>query len=174
MSSNAGATWASVHGVHAAHHAMAWDPTTPAGPAARVYEGNDGGFYDSINNAVSFTEAANEPWTQGYTVDVGEQTPERVVGGAQDNGCLRSWNSAGVVTGAWGSYGGCGDGEYTLIDYTDQVVYACSQFGSCRRSTNGGITSSTIGATPQTGATGRRRSCSTPTARRSCTTAATF
>jgi hypothetical protein len=158
VSSNAGATWTSVPGVHADHHAMAWDPTTPAGPAARVYEGNDGGFYSSTTNAVSFTEAANEPWTQFYTVDVGEQTPERVVGGAQDNGCLRSWNSAGVVTGDWGSYGGCGDGEYTLIDYSDQnFVYACSQFGSCRRSTNGGNTSSTIGAT-----TADRRNWETP------------
>jgi hypothetical protein len=157
VSSNGGATWASVPGIHVDHHAMAWDPTT-SGATARVYQGNDGGFYSSSDNAVSFTEGANEPWTQFYTVDVGEQTPERVVGGAQDNGCLRSWNSAGAVTGNWGSYGGCGDGEYTLIDYTDQnFVYACSQFGSCRRSTNAGNTSSTIGAT-----TSDRRNWETP------------
>jgi hypothetical protein len=91
---------------------------------------------------------------------VGEQNPERVVGGTQDNGCLRSWNSAGVVTGIWGSYGGCGDGEYTLIDYTDQnFVYGCSQFGSCRRSSDGGNTSSSIGVT-----TSDRRNWETPIA----------
>jgi len=157
MSSDAGATWASAPGIHVDHHAMAWDPTT-SGASARVYEGNDGGFYGSSDNAVSFTEATNEPWTQFYTVDVGEQSPERVVGGAQDNGCLRSWDSTGAVTGTWGNYGGCGDGEYTLIDYADQnFVYACSQFGSCRRSTDGGNTSSTIGTT-----TADRRNWETP------------
>jgi Sortilin, neurotensin receptor 3, len=157
VSADGGATWASVPGVHADHHAMAWDPTT-SGAAARAYEGNDGGFYNSADNGTSFTEAANEPWTQFYTLDVGEQNPERVVGGAQDNGCLRSWDSTGAVTGNWGSYGGCGDGEYTVIDYTDQnFVYGCSQFGSCRRSSNAGNTSSTIGAT-----TADRRNWETP------------
>jgi hypothetical protein len=147
VSTNGGASWSSVAGVHVDHHAMAWDPTT-SGASARAYEGNDGGFYRSTDNATTLTEAANEPWTQFYTVDVGEQSPERLVGGTQDNGCLRSWSSAGVVTGAWGSYGGCGDGEYTLIDYKDQsFVYGCSQFGSCRRSTDAGNTSSTLGAT---------------------------
>jgi hypothetical protein len=156
-STDGGANWRTVGGLHADHHAMAWDPTT-SGAAARAYEGNDGGFYTSTDNASSFTEAANEPWTQFYTLDVGEQHPERVVGGSQDNGCLRSWNAAGEVTAAWGSYGGCGDGEYTVIDYTDQnFVYACSQFGSCRRSTNAGNTSSTIGAT-----TSQRRNWETP------------
>jgi hypothetical protein len=48
-----------------------------------------------------------------------------------------------VVTGDWGSYGGCGDGLYTLIDPNDQnFVYACSQFGSCTRSVNAGNNSS--------------------------------
>jgi hypothetical protein len=137
VSTNGGATWANSTSLHVDHHAMAWDPTT----AGRVYEGNDGGFYWSTANGTSgtWTEALNEPWTQFYTTDVSEQTADRVVGGSQDNGCLRSWNSAGVVTGDWGSYGGCGDGEYTLIDPSDQTfVYACSQFGSCTRSVNAG------------------------------------
>jgi hypothetical protein len=136
-SSNAGATWANVNNLHADHHAMAWDPAVPG----RAYEGNDGGFYWSTGNGASgtWTEAQNEPWTQFYTVDVSEQSADRIVGGAQDNGCLRSWNSAGVVTGAWGSYGGCGDGLYTVIDPSNQNnVYACSQFGVCSRSVNAG------------------------------------
>jgi Sortilin, neurotensin receptor 3, len=156
-SSNGGATWANVNNLHADHHAMAWDPTTPG----RAYEGNDGGFYFSNNNGVSgsWTEAQNEPWTQFYTVDVSEQDATRIVGGAQDNGCLRSWNSAGVVTGDWGSYGGCGDGLYTVIDPADQNnVFACSQFGSCARSTNGGNNSTRfINAT-----TADRRNWETP------------
>jgi photosystem II stability/assembly factor-like uncharacterized protein len=156
-STDGGATWSSVPGLHVDHHAMAWDPTT-SGASARVYEGNDGGVYFSTDNATTFTEATNQPWTQFYTLDVGEQNPERLVGGTQDNGCLRSWNSSGAVTGEWGSYGGCGDGEYTLIDPTDQnFVYGCSQFGSCRRSTDAGNTSTTIGAT-----TSQRRNWETP------------
>jgi photosystem II stability/assembly factor-like uncharacterized protein len=137
LSENAGATWISVNNLHVDHHAMAWDPTTPG----RVYQGNDGGFYWSTGNGatLTWTEANNEPWTQFYTVDVSEQDPARVVGGTQDNGCLRSWDSTGAVPGPWGSYGGCGDGLYTLIDPTDQnFVYACSQFGNCARSVNAG------------------------------------
>jgi Sortilin, neurotensin receptor 3, len=136
-STNGGATWANVNNLHADHHAMAWDPNTPG----RAYEGNDGGVYWSAGNGASgtWTEALNEPWSQFYTVDVSEQTANRIVGGTQDNGCLRSWNSAGVVTGAWGSYGGCGDGLYTVIDPSNENnVYACSQFGVCARSVNAG------------------------------------
>jgi photosystem II stability/assembly factor-like uncharacterized protein len=51
------------------------------------------------------------------------------------------------VVANWGSYGGCGDGLYTVIDPSDQnFVYACSQFGSCRRSVNAGNTSSSYTA----------------------------
>jgi hypothetical protein len=156
-SSNGGTSWANVTNLHADHHAMAWDPATPG----RAYEGNDGGFYFSTGNGASgtWTEAQNEPWTQFYTVDVSEQDATRVVGGAQDNGCLRSWNSAGVVTGAWGSYGGCGDGLYTVIDPNDQnFVYACSQFGVCSRSVNAGNNST--GFTNAT--TAARRNWETP------------
>jgi hypothetical protein len=141
---NGGATWSNVNNLHADHHAMAWDPTT-SGATARAYEGNDGGFYvsNANGNTSTWTESANEPWTQFYTVDVSEQDAGRVVGGAQDNGCLRSWNSAGTVVPNWGSYGGCGDGLYTVIDPSDQnFVYACSQFGSCSRSINAGNNSS--------------------------------
>jgi photosystem II stability/assembly factor-like uncharacterized protein len=152
-----GATWTTIGSLHADHHAMIWDPTTPG----RVFEGNDGGFYRSTGNGASgtWTEATNEPWTQFYTVDVSEQDGTRIVGGTQDNGCLRSWNSAGEVTGAWGSYGGCGDGLYTVIDPSNQNnVYACSQFGVCSRSTNAGnLSTRFISAT-----TADRRNWETP------------
>jgi sortilin (neurotensin receptor 3) len=154
-STNGGLTWGSVSSLHADHHAMAWDPTTPN----RVYQGNDGGFYRSTANGAngSWVKATNQPFTQFYTVDVGEQDPTRLVGGTQDNGCIRSWNSSGVVTGSWTSYG-CGDGLYTLIDYADQNrVYGCSQFGSCNRSTNAGNSNSGFGAT-----TSARRNWQTP------------
>jgi hypothetical protein len=157
---NGGSSWSNINNLHADHHSMAWDPTT-SGATARVYEGNDGGFYvsNANGNTNTWTEALNEPWTQFYTVDVSEQEAGRVVGGTQDNGCLRSWNSAGAVVPNWGSYGGCGDGLYTVIDPSDQnFVYACSQFGSCSRSINAGNNSS--GYTGQT--VSQRRNWETP------------
>ncbi|MFU8876445.1 WD40/YVTN/BNR-like repeat-containing protein, partial [Micromonospora sp. SL4-19] len=157
VSANAGSTWSNVTSLHADHHAMAWDPNT----ANLAYQGNDGGFYRSASNGANgtWTKAQNQPWTQFYSVDVSEQSIDRIVGGAQDNGCLRSWNSSGVVTGAWGSYGGCGDGLYTVIDPSNHnFVYACSQFGVCSRSVNGGNNSSSF----TNATTSNRRNWQTP------------
>jgi photosystem II stability/assembly factor-like uncharacterized protein len=133
-----GTTWAEDAVVHADQHAMAWDPKVPG----RVYLGNDGGFYRSNAGGAlgTYVKATFEPYTQFYSVDVSELDPTRVVGGAQDNGSLRSY----PVT--WNSHGG-GDGEENIINPVEQDrVYFCSQYGSCRRSTDGGTTSSGFGA----------------------------
>ncbi|HEX9823353.1 MAG TPA: glycosyl hydrolase [Actinomycetota bacterium] len=131
---NAGLTWASVTGLHADQHAMGWDPST----TGRVYLGNDGGFYRSDTNGASWTEATYQPFTQFYSVDVSEQDPARVVGGSQDNGCLRSWGGTD-----WNGYG-CGDGLATLISPANQdQYYGCSQYGSCGRYGGGSFGSTT-------------------------------
>ena len=66
-------------------------------------------------------------------MDVSEQDDSRLVGGAQDNGVNRSYGGTG-----WNTYVG-GDGVEALIDPVDQnMVYGCSQYGVCARSTNGG------------------------------------
>jgi photosystem II stability/assembly factor-like uncharacterized protein len=143
----AGAVWVDGGSVHADQHAMAWDPNVPG----RVYLGNDGGFYRSDANGGTWTKATYEPYTQFYSVDVSELDPTRVVGGAQDNGSLRSYPTQ------WNSHGG-GDGEENIINYLEQDrIYFCSQYGSCRRSTNGGTSSSGFGAT-----TSSRRNWFTP------------
>ncbi|NND60840.1 MAG: exo-alpha-sialidase, partial [Gammaproteobacteria bacterium] len=149
---SAGLGWTQATGVHADQHAMAWD----ANVSGRVYLGNDGGMYRSDTNGVagSWIFGTSQPWTQFYTLDVGEQDPTRVVGGAQDNGCNRSYAATG---NGWNSYG-CGDGLETLINPVDQqIVFGCSQYGSCRRSTDGGETTSSIGST-----TSQRRNWLTP------------
>jgi len=117
---------------------MAWDPED----AGRVYLGNDGGVYRSeVNGAPPWIKGTYQPFTQFYSVDVSQQDSARMVGGAQDNGALRSYPNA------WNTYGG-GDGEEALINPTDQQnVFACSQYGDCVRSTNGGDFSSPIGFT---------------------------
>jgi photosystem II stability/assembly factor-like uncharacterized protein len=152
LSTNGGTTWQSQGGVHADQHAMAWDPQSPG----RVYLGNDGGVYRSQTNGTPpWTFATVQPFTQFYTLDVGEQDPTRIVGGSQDNGCHRSY-SAGDPTD-WNVWA-CADGLETLISFENQnVIYGCSQYGSCERSLNGGDTTTSIGAT-----TSQRRNWLTP------------
>ncbi|MCA1823305.1 MAG: hypothetical protein LC640_03375, partial [Frankia sp.] len=52
-SHDAGANWTDVPGIHADNHGMAWDPLVKD----RVYVGNDGGFYTSVNNGRRFEHA---------------------------------------------------------------------------------------------------------------------
>ncbi|HEU5109259.1 MAG TPA: glycosyl hydrolase, partial [Micromonosporaceae bacterium] len=150
-STDAGANWRRSSGFHADQHAMAWDPLT----ANRVYLGNDGGVYRSASNGsltATWTKSTNQAHLQFYTVAVSKQDTSRISGGLQDNGSVRSWGG-----GNWNSILG-GDGLMNLIDPTNQnKVYACSQNGSCSRSTNGGDTMTGFGAT-----TSERRNWLTP------------
>jgi photosystem II stability/assembly factor-like uncharacterized protein len=152
VSTNGGSSWTSQGSVHADQHAMAWDPNS----AGRVYLGNDGGVYRSqTNGQAPWFFGGVQPFTQFYTIDVGEQDPTRIVGGAQDNGCNRSYSTGNPSN--WNTYA-CADGLEALISFENQnVVYGCSQYGSCVRSLNGGDTSSSIGAT-----TSQRRNWLTP------------
>lgn len=151
-STTGGNAWRSQGAVHADQHAMAWDPKV----AGRVYLGNDGGVYRSETNGTGgWSFGSVQPFTQFYTVDVGEQDPTRIVGGTQDNGCNRSYSTGDPDN--WNSYG-CGDGLETLISFENQnVVYGCSQYGSCFRSLNGGDSGSSLGPT-----TSQRRNWWTP------------
>lgn len=131
-------TWADSAGMHVDHHAMVWDRKVPG----RIYEGNDGGVYRSDANGATNTwvKATNEPWTQFYSVTVSNQDTTRIAGGTQDNGSLRTYNGA-----RWNRHGG-GDGEQNTINPQNQDnILFCSQFGSCRRSVNGGNTSVRFG-----------------------------
>ena len=120
--------------MHVDHHAMAWDPHKKG----RVYNGNDGGVYRSEENGASDTweHSVEEPWSQFYTIDVSEQDPSRINGGLQDQGSVRSWGGAGAEK--WNQYNG-GDGVKNAINPRDKDnVFACSQYGACVRSDNGG------------------------------------
>lgn len=131
-STNGAQSFSSVGGVHADQHTMRWDPKVPG----RVYLGNDGGFYRSqANGASGWAKSTYEPYTQFYTVDVAETDPVLKVGGAQDNGCNRGYTGVG---GPWSAIG-CGDGLQVII-HPEQpnIVFGCSQYGSCYRSENSG------------------------------------
>jgi photosystem II stability/assembly factor-like uncharacterized protein len=160
-SANGGLSWSNVPGLHADQHAMAWDPAV----ANRVYVGNDGGTYKSDLNGVSgFVQAIYEPYTQFYSIDVGEVMPERISGGAQDNGCLRSWDYPANPgdPNNWNSFG-CGDGEYTVFDYVDNhIFYGCSQYGSCIRRYDGPLPAPVTNITMSNGTVSARRNWLTP------------
>jgi hypothetical protein len=150
-STNAGSTWRRSFAFHADQHAMAWDPRS----SGRVYLGNDGGVYRSQNGGSltgTWTHTSSLAINQFYSVAVSPADTSRVTGGAQDNGALRSWGNP-----SWNPIGG-GDGTTTLIDPTNRdKVYACSQYGACSRSTDGGNTSTGFGATVS-----ERRNWTTP------------
>jgi hypothetical protein len=140
--------------VHADQHAMAWDPGDPSGHT--VYLGDDGGFFKSTQNGAilssgsSWVPAVYEPWTQFDGLDVSEQDPSRIIGGLQDNGSQRSWNSSGqtVAQNQWNSVFG-GDGQQNLIDPANQqIVFSCLQYGVCQVSTDGGNTGTEFDTTP--------------------------
>lgn len=155
---NAGSAPGSLVPVHADQHAMVWDQRVPG----RVYLGNDGGLYRSQASGlggVEWVHSAHMPFTQFYTMDVSQQDAEMIVGGAQDNGSLRSYVGAppSPVRGAWSFYG-LGDGMQNLINPVNpRLVYNCSQYGSCSRSTTGGDVMLSIGGTA-----GQRRNWLTP------------
>lgn len=116
---------------HVDHHAMAWDPHKKG----RVYNGNDGGVYRSEENGAdgSWIHGKYQPWSQFFTIDISEQDPSRINGGLQDQGSVRSWGGKD-----YNHYNG-GDGVKNAINPADkQNVFACSQYGNCDRSDDGG------------------------------------
>lgn len=129
-SENGGSSWSEVAmSDHVDHHAMAFDPFDPD----RILEGNDGGLYVSANNGDSWTKLYDQPTNQFYAIEVDYQNPQRLYGGTQDNGTLRT------MTGAADDYDRIlgGDGFRCLVDPTDSdVIFAEYQNGYLYRSTD--------------------------------------
>lgn len=130
-STNSGSSWSTLNGMHVDHHALDFSRTN----SNFMLAGNDGGAYISNNGGSSWTHFENLPITQFYNIEVDYQHPERLYGGTQDNNTIRT------LTGGlsdWNSIIG-GDGFHVNVDPIDNnFVYAESQYGNLRRSTNGG------------------------------------
>ena len=130
-STNSGTSWQTLPGMHVDHHALDFSRTN----SSFMLSGNDGGAYISNNGGSSWTHFENLPITQFYNIEVDYQHPERLYGGTQDNNTIRT------LTGSandWNSIIG-GDGFHVNVDPIDNnYVYAESQYGNLRRSTNGG------------------------------------
>jgi len=133
-----GANWPIIYGysspipdLHVDHHALAFHPANPN----YLLEGNDGGINISNDGGINWTKTAELPVTQFYEIGLDRNNPQRLYGGTQDNGTLRT------LTGAlndWDRIYG-GDGFYVIVDHTNSnIIYAESQYGNLGKSTNGG------------------------------------
>ena len=131
--SNGGNSWSNISGwnVHVDQHDFWINPEN----SSQVVAGNDGGIYVSNNGGNSWTMRYNQPTTQFYAIEVDNLQPQKLFGGTQDNGTLKT-NTGN--TDDWYEILG-GDGFHTLVDYTNSNrVYAEYQFGNLYRSINGG------------------------------------
>jgi photosystem II stability/assembly factor-like uncharacterized protein len=131
---DAGDSWFDIGSdIHVDHHAQAIDPLDHEW----TVEGNDGGVYFSTNGGGSWTKSLDLPITQFYTNEIDYMNPQRLYGGTQDNGTIRTWT--GETNGWEEIYGG--DGFYVLVDPANgNTIYAESQYGGLSRSTNAGST----------------------------------
>jgi photosystem II stability/assembly factor-like uncharacterized protein/HPt (histidine-containing phosphotransfer) domain-containing protein len=131
-SSDGGRTFqplASFREVHPDHHAMWIDPADPV----HLYEGNDGGVYESRDRGASWRFIANLPVPQFYHVRYDMAVPYNVYGGLQDNGSWKGpndvWENGGIRNQHWQEVD-FGDGFDTVPDPRDPMRgYAMSQEG---------------------------------------------
>jgi len=89
-STDSGATWTDIATdgsvqLHPDHHVMAFGPAS--GNGTKIWEGNDGGIWTSTNGGANWTNRNSDLATALlYNIAVHPITPERMLGGAQDNG----------------------------------------------------------------------------------------
>jgi photosystem II stability/assembly factor-like uncharacterized protein len=127
-----GKSWAYADaGMHVDHHALEIHPLNPD----FMVDGNDGGLYLSKDGSLSWEHVEVLPLTMFYQCEIDNLAPERLYGGTQDNGTLRT------MTGNlddWERILG-GDGFHVIVDPTDnKYVYAEYQYGNFFRSNDGG------------------------------------
>ena len=134
-----GSNWFnSFNGAHVDQHALAFNTLVNN----EVLLGNDGGLYKSNDNGSSFVKDQSLPITQFYRIFVDPQNGNKIYGGTQDNGTIRT-TTAGLND--WSAIYG-GDGFQPLVDEADtNIIYALSQSGNLVKSVNYG--SSFNGAT---------------------------
>jgi len=127
---------------HVDQHAVWLDPSDPA----RMFLGNDGGFWWPVGTPGQWQKSANLPISQFYAGTVDAANMNKILGGTQDNGTVRT------QTGpfAWGEILG-GDGMHVLVHPTNTNIlfgewqYCSDRSGVKRSINNGGTFSATTG-----------------------------
>jgi photosystem II stability/assembly factor-like uncharacterized protein len=118
-------------GLHVDHHALIFDAADPK----YIIDGNDGGINISKNAGYSWEKVSALPVTQFYQITIDLSKPERLYGGTQDNGTVRTTSGA---LDDWNDIFG-GDGFYVIVDpQNSNIIYAESQNGFLGKSTDGG------------------------------------
>ncbi|MCI0698748.1 T9SS type A sorting domain-containing protein [candidate division KSB1 bacterium] len=118
-------------GLHVDHHALAFDPAN----AQRLINGNDGGINISEDAGRTWAKIPSLPVTQFYHITMDQTNPEKLYGGTQDNGTIRT---ASGRLNDWRTILG-GDGFYVIVDPTNpNVIYAEAQNGFLVKSIDGG------------------------------------
>ncbi|MDZ7292767.1 MAG: T9SS type A sorting domain-containing protein [candidate division KSB1 bacterium] len=133
-----GRTWPIKYGygggpidLHVDHHALVFDPAD----SKRLIVGNDGGINISHNSGYQWIKVEALPVTQFYHITIDPSNPQRLYGGTQDNGTIRTLS--GALNDWEGIYGG--DGFYVLVDPGNpNIIYAEYQWGGLGKSTDGG------------------------------------
>jgi PKD repeat protein len=123
-----------VSAVHADQHCLAFQNGT-----STLYECNDGGFYKTTNLGTNWTHIGNGiAVSQIYRLAVAQTAVNEEICGLQDNG------TKAYLSGSWTDKIG-GDGFDCAIDYTTQnTLYGELYYGDIKRSTNHGLTWTSI------------------------------
>ncbi|CAN5618071.1 hypothetical protein BH11ARM2_BH11ARM2_26000 [soil metagenome] len=129
-SRDGGVKWESIaERAHVDHHAIWTDPRNPK----KVWLGNDGGLYESLDGGTTVRAVNNLPVAQSTTLAVDDQKPYRILVGNQDNGTMRgpsNHDPAEDDDREWVDIFG-GDGSAVAVDPRDggARAYVAFQFG---------------------------------------------
>lgn len=131
-STDGGNNWSTAFpNVHVDQHALAFNTVIDG----EVLLGNDGGLYKSTDDGASSVKDITLPITQFYRFYVDPQNGNKIYGGSQDNGTIRT------TTGNLNDWSiiNSGDGFQPLVDPNNtNVIFALSQHGNLRKSINNG------------------------------------
>lgn len=115
----------------------------------KIYVASDGGLFISSDAGSSFVDKTTGLGIrQFYRISVSSTESARVNGGSQDNG-------TGILRGGtWYDWLGADGMEPLILDHDEDVVFGSIQFGSLRKSTNGGDSSNGSVSQTEGGANG--------------------
>ena len=130
LTNNGGINFGIAGTSHVDQHAVAFAPSN----SNYIVLGNDGGIDFTTNGGSSWSVSTTLPITQFYAGEIDYNNPSTILGGAQDNGTVRTTGNVSEWNTIYG-----GDGFYCLVDYNNPLnVYASYQNGGLGMSTDGG------------------------------------